>query len=257
MNESAPSSLSGPSWAARTSPEPDQSPGETVGAAELAAQLAARLCHDFISPASAIVSGLDLLEDPTAADMRDDAMNLIGSSAKKLVAVLSFARVAFGASASAESFDSRDLERLTRGIFDHVRPDLDWAVAAPVLNKPAARALLNLAQIGAGALPTGGVAKVFATVQDDGYLLGVEAQGTRARLRPEVAAGLRGERLAEGLGGHWVQAYYLHALLAAAGGRVDHAIADEKVVLRAWAPLAPAEPGGGEQAGGSGQSTAP
>ena len=34
--------------------------------AELAAALAAKLCHDFISPASAIVSGLDLLEDPTA-----------------------------------------------------------------------------------------------------------------------------------------------------------------------------------------------
>ncbi|MGZ6019610.1 MAG: histidine phosphotransferase ChpT, partial [Phenylobacterium sp.] len=37
-------------------------------AAELAAYLAARMCHDFISPASAIVSGLDLLEDPTAQD---------------------------------------------------------------------------------------------------------------------------------------------------------------------------------------------
>ena len=29
--------------------------------AEVAAYLAARMCHDFISPASAIVSGLDLL----------------------------------------------------------------------------------------------------------------------------------------------------------------------------------------------------
>ena len=45
--------------------------------AELAAYLAARMCHDFISPASAIVSGLDLLEDPTAQDMREDAMGLI------------------------------------------------------------------------------------------------------------------------------------------------------------------------------------
>jgi histidine phosphotransferase ChpT len=212
---------------------------EPVAAADLAAQLAARLCHDFISPASAIVSGLDLLEDPTAADMRDDAMNLIAASAKKLVSLLAFSRVAFGASASAESFDARDLEQLTRGVFDHVRPDLDWAVSAPVLNKPAARALLNLAQIGASALPTGGVAKVFANVQGDAYLLGVEAQGPRARLRPEVAAGLRGEKLAEGLGGHWVQAYYLHALLKAAGGGVDAIAEDERVVLRARAPASP------------------
>ena len=49
---------------------------------EFASLLASRLCHDFISPASAIVSGLDLLEYPDSADMRDDAMALIASSAK-------------------------------------------------------------------------------------------------------------------------------------------------------------------------------
>src|SRR5207244_5802821 len=81
-------------------------------AAELAAYLAARMCHDFISPASAIVSGLDLLEDPTAQDMRDDAMELIAASARKLADLLSFTRVAFGASASAETFDARELEKL-------------------------------------------------------------------------------------------------------------------------------------------------
>jgi histidine phosphotransferase ChpT len=96
---------------------------------------------------------------------------------------------------------------------------------------------LNLAQLAAGALPTGGVARITVVAHEDAYLIGVEAQGTRARLRPEVAAGLRGERLSEGLGGHWVQAYYLHALLKAAGGRVDHAIGEEKVILRARAPI--------------------
>ncbi|MGZ3299264.1 MAG: hypothetical protein ACXU8O_09630, partial [Asticcacaulis sp.] len=34
------------------------------GRQELATQLVAKLCHDFISPAGAIMSGLDLLEDP-------------------------------------------------------------------------------------------------------------------------------------------------------------------------------------------------
>jgi histidine phosphotransferase ChpT len=235
MSDPASSSMLGPAWAPRLGSEEYTAPGlvEQVAAADLAAQLAARLCHDFISPASAIVSGLDLLEDPTAADMRDDAMNLIAASAKKLVSLLAFSRVAFGGSATAESFDTRDLEKLTQGIFDHVRPDLDWQVTTPILSKPAARALLNLAQLGAGTLPTGGVARVSAGVQGDAYLIGVEAQGARVRLRPEVALGLRGERLAEGLGGHWVQAYYLYAMLKAAGGRVDHAVSEERIILRA------------------------
>jgi histidine phosphotransferase ChpT len=252
MSESVSPSSLGPAWAARLGPDEDAAApaqGDAVAAADLAAQLAARLCHDFISPASAIVSGLDLLEDPTAADMREDAMNLIGASAKKLVALLAFSRVAFGASNAAESFDTRDLERLTRGVYDHVRPELDWAVTTPSLNKPAARALLNLAQIAAGALPTGGVAKIVAAEQAQSILIGVEAHGPRARLRPEVVAGLRGERLSEGLGGHWVQAYYLHALLKAAGGAVDYALSDERVILRARVPAAApdsAEPSAGE-----------
>ena len=244
MSDASSSSTLGPAWAARLGTEDDApSLAEQVSAADLSAQLAARLCHDFISPASAIVSGLDLLEDPTAQDMRDDAMNLIAASAKKLVSLLAFSRVAFGGSATAETFDTRDLEKLTQGVYDHVRPDLEWAVATPILSKPAARALLNLAQLGAGALPTGGLAKIFAGVQGDAYLIGVEAQGPRARLRPEVAAGLKGERLAEGLGGHWVQAYYLHVMLKAAGGRVDHAVSEERVILRARVPIPVAEQG--------------
>jgi histidine phosphotransferase ChpT len=209
---------------------------EPVGAAELAAQLSARLCHDFVSPASAIVSGLDLLDDPTAQDMRADAMGLIATSARKLVDMLAFARVAFGASAAAESFDTGELEKLVRGVFAHVRPEMAWAVTAPVLNKSAARALLNLSQIGAGALPTGGVARISGAVQEADVLLQVEAAGPRARLRPEVTDGLRGQRLEGGLGGHWVQAYYLHLLLKAAGGRVDFNVADDRVILRARVP---------------------
>jgi histidine phosphotransferase ChpT len=196
------------------------------------------MCHDFISPASAVVSGLDLLEDPTAQDMREDARSLIASSARKLADLLAFTRVAFGASATAETFDSRALETLARGIFAHMRADLDWMVATPAVNKATARALLNLAPLGGAALPTGGVAHVRA-VEDAGTItLAVEAVGPRARLRPEVLAGLRGEGPGEGLHGHWVQAYYVHLFLADAGGRVLAEVTDEKVTLVATVPSA-------------------
>jgi histidine phosphotransferase ChpT len=214
-----------------STPKPDP-----VGAAELASILAGRMCHDFISPASAIVSGVDLLEDPSAQDMREDAMKLIEASAKKLVALLAFTRVAFGGSSAAESFDTRELKKLTDGVYEHVRPNLDWAVTLESVSKPCARALLNLAQIGASALPTGGIARVSAVRQGDDILMSVEATGPRVRLRAEVIRGLDGEALGEGLSGHWVQAYYLHALLKAAGGRIDHHVGEERVTLRARCP---------------------
>jgi histidine phosphotransferase ChpT len=207
-----------------------------VPQAELAAHLAGRLCHDLISPVSAIVSGLDLLEDPSAQDMREDAMGLINQSARKLAVILSFARVAYGSSASAETFDPADLEVLTRAIFGHVRAELDWAVHCERLDKPAARALLNLAQLGVTALPMGGKARLTV---DDGageVVVTLEAQGARVRLRPEAQAGLRGETSSEGLPGQWVQPYYLQALVADAGGRLTCAIADETITICAHLP---------------------
>jgi histidine phosphotransferase ChpT len=204
--------------------------------AEIAAYLAARMCHDFISPASAIVSGLDLLEDPSAQDMREDAMNLIGASARKLADQLAFCRVAFGASASAETFDVRELEKLIGGVFRHMRAQLNWAVESPSVNKAAARALLNLAQIAGGALPTGGVARVRAVQEAASTAVAIEATGPRARLRPEVLAGLRGEGPGEGLHGHWVQAYYVHLFLTDAGGRVFVDVSEDKVTFAATVP---------------------
>jgi histidine phosphotransferase ChpT len=205
--------------------------------AELAANLAARMCHDFISPASAIVSGLDLLEDPAAQDMRDDAMGLIATSARKLTDLLQFSRVAFGASASAETFDARELEKLARGVFGHMRAELEWLVETPAVNKPAARALLNLAQMAGAALPTGGVARVRAVLEGASLAIAADAGGPRAKLRPEVLRGLRGEPLGEGLHGHWVQAYYVHLFLTDAGGRVFADVNEERVVFAATVPI--------------------
>jgi histidine phosphotransferase ChpT len=214
---------------------PAAAPSKTTQA-ELAAHLAGRLCHDLISPVSAIVSGLDLLEDPSAQDMRDDAMNLIEQSARKLAAALSFARVAYGSSASAETFDPKDLEGLTRGVFSHVRAELDWAVESDRLEKPAARALLNLAQMGATALPTGGTARLTVGTDSGETVVKVEARGARVRLRPEAQAGLRGEPMTEGLPGQWVQAYYLHALVTDAGGRLESAIGEDLIEVSARLP---------------------
>ncbi|MFC3067859.1 histidine phosphotransferase ChpT [Phenylobacterium soli] len=219
-------------------PEPSADPtAAAVRPAELAAYLAARMCHDFISPASAIVSGLDLLEDPSAQDMREEAMSLIATSARKLADLLQFSRVAFGASASAETFDSRDLQKLAQGVFAHMRAELEWVVEPPALNKPAARTLLNLAQMAGAALPTGGVARMRVVQEAGSVAIAAEAVGPRARLRPEVLRGLQGQPLGEGLHGHWVQAYYVHLFLTDAGGRVFADVSEEKVVFAATVPV--------------------
>lgn len=208
------------------SPSPAPAP---VTAAELAASLAARLCHDLINPASALVSGLDLLDDPDSQDLRDDAMNLISTSGRKIGAVLSFCRVAFGASASADTFDTRELRRLTEGVFEHQKYDLDWQVGLESLSKAGARSLLNLAEIGGGCLLRTGVVELGAEQNGAGVLLTMKASGERLRLREEVGRGLDGLPMEDGLAGRWVQAYYLSRIVAEAGGAIRYAAGEDAI----------------------------
>lgn len=203
---------------------------------ELATFVAGKLCHDFITPAGAILQGLDLINDPTAQDMRDDALNLIGQSANKLVAIVQFARVAFGAATSSESFSSDALRGLVEDMVKGGRATMDWAVTEPTFDKPAARTLLNLAYLTVGALPSGGHAVITAELSSEGLTLKGVAEGARARLKPEAAVGLKGERLEDGLVGQWIQPYWLWLNARDAGGRLDVTAEEGRVVLTAVLP---------------------
>jgi len=217
-------------------PTEDVAPDEPPRGTAMASFIAAKLCHDFISPAGAIVSGLDLLKDPTAQDMREDAMGLIEASAGKLVSIVNFARVAFGAATTAERFDAAELEKLVRDDFSHVRADLSWDVGVQTFEKPTARALLNLAHIGGAALPMGGTATVTVRPDEADLVMVVRSEGRRARLKPEVVTGLAGEALAEGLAGQWIQGFWLSEVVREAGGSLATELSEDRVVITVRIP---------------------
>lgn len=212
---------------------PDDLP---VSGPDLTAWVSAKLCHDFISPAGAIVSGLDLLKDPSAQDMRDDALGLIDQSARKLVALVHFARVAFGAATTSERFSGDELRSLVAGMVEGGRATLDWQVEETNFAKPAARALVNLAYLTAAALPTGGVATVTARREGDRLVMKGSADGARARLKAEAATGLAGHRLTEGLPGQWIQPYWLWLTVTGAGGTLTSEAVEGQVVIAADMP---------------------
>ena len=218
-----------------TFPSPAQ-PSALPDGQALATLVAGKLCHDFISPAGAISSGLDLLKDPTAQDMRDDAMGLIEASAKKMIALVSFARVAFGAATSAERFSSAELGELVSGLTDGGRATLNWAVTDGTWSKPQARALINLAYLTMAALPSGGAATVSSRVEGDHIVIEGVAEGARARLKAEAVAGLAGRPLTEGLAGQWIQPYWLWLTATDAGGTLDVQVEDGRVALIARMP---------------------
>jgi histidine phosphotransferase ChpT len=211
-------------------------PTAAVRAVDLAALVAGKLCHDFISPAGAISSGLDLLNDPSAQDMRDDALALISQSAGKMVALVHFARVAFGASTTAERFSAETLKGLVDGLLSGGRAQIAWALGVGEFGKPQGRALLNLAYMTVGALPSGGLATISARQDERGLILQGVAEGARARLKPEALTGLSGHTLVEGLQGQWIQPYWLWLTVTEAGGQLSVDATEGRVVLTALMP---------------------
>lgn len=209
-------------------------PEALSGPHELATRLIAKLCHDFISPTGAIVSGLDLLSDPSAQDMRDDAIALIQSSSQRLVTLVQFARVAYGAATSAEAFSAKELHKILADVFSGLRAELRFDIAEDtVFEKPAARVLVNLGYIAGNALPTGGVARLTYEPLDNGLRLTAVSEGRRARLKPEAIEGLKGLPLSEGLSGQWIQPYWLHSVIGEAGGRLTVTPGEDRLVIEA------------------------
>lgn len=199
----------------------------------LAALVAGKLCHDFISPAGAISSGLDLLRDPSAQDMRDDAMSLIETSAKKMVALVSFARVAFGAATSTERFSGAELGELVAGLTEGGRATLDWKAEDTSYSKAQSRALVNLAYLTMAALPSGGNAAITTRRVASDLVIQGHAEGNRARLKAEAVAGLAGQPLTEGLPGQWIQPYWLWLTAHDAGGSLEVQTEEGRVILTA------------------------
>src|SRR5256885_11814643 len=88
----------------------------SLASLDLAALLCSRVCHDLISPAGAIVNGLEVLEEAKDEETKTFALNLIKKSASTATARLQFCRIAFGAAGLMRAQgDTGDGQHVARG----------------------------------------------------------------------------------------------------------------------------------------------
>jgi histidine phosphotransferase ChpT len=167
------------------------------------------------------------LDDEGAADMRDEAMELIRGSAAQAASKLEFARLAFGAGTSAPGqVASRELKRLVDGVFGAAKAEIIWRVSAPSLSKPASRLLLNMVVLGVESAPRGGEIVVEAA---SAARMRVHAQGDRARLLPITANALEGIEPEDGFDGRSIQPYYTGLIARELNGRAEARAAGESI----------------------------
>ena len=174
--------------------------------------LCARLCHDLISPVSAISNGVELISE-MGESMNEEALALIGGSVGEASRKLQYFRMAFG-SARGTSGQSATLADARAGFLElpvGERIKLTWEQTPDLqcdVPREATKMVLNLALSAIDCLAGSGRLEVVTAVSGQTVRLDLMASGDRAKL-PEDIAAARSEKAKVGdLSAKTVTAYY-------------------------------------------------
>ena len=167
----------------------------TLDSLDLAALLCSRVCHDLISPAGAIVNGLEVLEESQDEETKTFALDLIKKSARTASARLQFCRIAFGAAGSAGAqIDTGDAEKVARGLIEEDKVKLVWNVPRAFMPKNRVKLLLNMLVVATHAIPRGGQLVLDMIGEAESASFRITATGLNARVAAGISGAARGRR---------------------------------------------------------------
>ncbi|TMJ43468.1 MAG: histidine phosphotransferase [Alphaproteobacteria bacterium] len=206
-----------------------------LDALDLAALLCSRVCHDLISPAGAIVNGLEVLEEEDSdEETKTFALDLIKRSAKTASARLQFCRLAFGsAGAPGGKIDIGDAEAMARPFIENDKTKLAWNLPRALLPKNRVKLLLNLLIIAGQTIPRGGTLTVDAVGEGESMAFRIAASGLNARIPQGVTALLQGTSENGSIDAHAIQPFYAGLLARACGLDVSLKAEGEVIVVAA------------------------
>jgi histidine phosphotransferase ChpT len=204
----------------------------TLDSLDLAALLCSRICHDLISPAGAIVNGLEVLDEGGDAETQKFAMDLIKKSARTASARLQFCRIAFGAAGSAGAqIDTGDAETMARGFIEDEKVKLTWNLQRALLPKNRVKLLLNMLVVAGGTIPRGGTLTVDPIGSGDEIGFKITATGINARIPQAVPGLLDGASENGTVDAHAIQPFYTGLLARACKLSVGLAVEGDTVTV--------------------------
>jgi histidine phosphotransferase ChpT len=157
--------------------------------------LASKLCHDLVSPVSAINNGVELIED-IGGDVIDEAMKLIGDSAVHASRRLKLFRMAYGRAGGEDTISVNDIRPIATQYLTGGKIILNWAETDPAPSlasvKGYMKVILNAVILAEEILAYGGTIAVrtatFGT--ETGYRF--EIAGRNAQMTAIMQASLDG-----------------------------------------------------------------
>lgn len=198
--------------------------------ADLSALVAARLCHDLVSPLGAIGNGIELMQMAGTGRSRAE-FALISDSLENAIGKLKFLRVAFGPADAQARQSVEEATAITSAAFQG-RFAVDWLGAGHDIPRPLAKTLYLALLCLEKSLPLGGTVRV--RIEEDRAEMAVE--GRRTAAPPELWAHVTDGRPLPPVGSEAVQFVLLRAALEGAGGTVEVRFEEAGAALRIALP---------------------
>ncbi len=209
----------------------DLNPPDDEGpdAVALSALLSSRVCHDLINPVGALSSGLEVLDDPSMEGaMRDAAMDLIRSGAQKAIALLSYARLAYGAAGGfGAQISLEDAQKALKDLFAITKAELHWHIGTGLAAKENVKVLMVLAYAAADCVPRGGDVSIEGDIEN----FTITATGKKLLLNDDLVRALDGDET--DITPKYTPALIASRLVETAGGAIKVERTEEEVVFRA------------------------
>ena len=155
--------------------------------------MCSRLCHDLISPISAINNGIELMNENDEGII-DSSIELLGTSAKQALDRLSFYRFAFGLAGGEAIISWNEIRNILEIFAAERKTTIVWTREPQQPNENIshilAKLVVNVVYLAMECLPRGGVISVDNLEQKAPEPIVVRLEGPKCNLRDDVQSGL-------------------------------------------------------------------
>ncbi len=217
-----------------------QTPPPKLTPSGLSSLMCARICHDLLSPVSALGTAIEVLNDEDNPEMHDEAIALIKRSAGQTSGKLQFLRLAFGAGGSASGRLGIDfLKKLIDGQYGGGKHSFNWTVKTDDIDKLHGRILLNMTMIAVTSIPRGGEVAIQVEEKSGATILTLNATGVKARISDMVKTTLGGRMPADGFDGRSIQPFFTAMLIREAKAKIESLLTGETASYVVFIPPQP------------------
>ena len=172
--------------------------------------LSSKICHDLVSPVSAINNGVELIED-IGGSVVEEAMKLIGDSAQHASRRLKLFRMAYGRAGSDESLSIKEVRQVIEQYLAGGKVSLSWPDDTPsetlAVQKGFMKTVLNMIILAEETLAYGGAISLKGFVEAEKSGCRFEIVGRGAQLSPPMQQAYEGTAPIEELTPRTIQAY--------------------------------------------------